>query len=67
MTRHNLYMFRCDKKLAQAEMAEKCGVSRRTYGLIESGDRGGSSAFWANLQSEFNVPDSEMWQLQKIV
>lgn len=66
MTRHNLYLLRCDKKLTQAEMAEKCGVSRRTYGLIEAGERGGSAKFWSNLKQAFNVPDAEMYPLQKL-
>ena len=65
MERHNLYVFRCDNKLTQAEFAEKCGVSRVTYGLIESGKRGGSAKFWRTLQSAFGVPDDQMWKLQK--
>ena len=66
MVRHNLYMFRCDKKLTQNEMAEICGVSRVTYAKIENGERGGSAAFWTTLQNVFGVPDEEMWKLQKL-
>lgn len=66
MTRHNLYMFRCERKLTKGKMAAKTGVSRTTYTMIESGKRDGSQAFWGNLQREFNVPDSEMWVLQKL-
>ena len=66
LTRHNLYVFRCDKKLKQSEMAEKTGVSRRTYGLVENGKRDGSQMFWSNLQREFDVPDSEMYSLMKL-
>lgn len=66
MERHNLYLFRCDKKLTQAEMAEICGVSRVTYGHIESGRRGGSQDFWNTLQQVFGVPDEQMWTLQKL-
>ena len=66
MERHNLYMLRCDNKLKQAEMAEKCGVSRRTYGLIEAGKRDGSAKFWNTLKEAFNVPDENMWHLQKL-
>lgn len=66
MERHNLYIFRCDNRLNQAEMAEKCGVSRVTYGKIENGERGGSADFWGTLQKVFGVPDEEMWKLQKL-
>lgn len=66
MGRHNLYMFRCDKKLTQAEIAAILGVSRATYSFIERGVRSGTNEFWATLQTTFNVPDAEMWKLQKI-
>ena len=66
MNRHNLYVFRCDQKLNQSEMAAKCGVSRATYAMIENGKRGGSQDFWNNLQKAFSVPDEKMWQLQKL-
>ena len=66
MERHNLYMFRCDKKLTQAEIAAILGVSRATYSFIERGVRSGANEFWAALQTTFNVPDAEMWKLQKL-
>ena len=66
MGRHNLYMFRCDRKLTQDEMATRLGVSRATYSFIERGIRGGTNEFWSKLQREFDVPDSEMWKLQKV-
>lgn len=66
MERHNLYLFRCDKKLNQAEMAEKCGVSRVTYGFIENGKRGGSQDFWNKLQEVFDLTDEKTRQLQKL-
>lgn len=65
MARHNLYMFRCDKKLTKGQMAKKTGVSRTTYAYIESGERDGSHKFWTNLQREFGVPDSDMYNLMK--
>lgn len=67
MTRHNLYMFRCNNKLTMGEMAARTGVSRTTYSNIEKGLRDGSQAFWNNLQHEFNVPDTEMYSLMKLV
>lgn len=66
MPRHNLYMFRCENKLTKTKMATRTKVSRTTYAKIENGERDGSRAFWNNLQREFNVPDSEMWNLQKL-
>lgn len=66
MKRHNLYMFRCDKRLTQAEIAAKIGVSRQVYANIEKGRNGGSAEFWGNLQRAFDVPDEEMYPLQKM-
>lgn len=64
--RHALYMLRCDNRLTQAEFAAKCGVSGRGYQNIEWGKRSGSAEFWAAVQREFSVPDSEMYSLMKI-
>lgn len=66
MERHNLYLFRCDKKLTQEEVAKKIGVCRATYAMVERGERSGSGEFWHRIQTEFDVPDSEMWKLQKL-
>lgn len=65
MTRHNLYMLRCDHKLTTEEMAKRTGVSRTTYSHIENGRRGGSQTFWSAVQREFEIPDEDMWKLQK--
>lgn len=65
MERHNLYMFRCDKKLTQAEMGNFCGVSRSSYANIEQGRRDGTMKFWDNLQEVFNISDSDLRKLRK--
>lgn len=65
MPRHNLYMFRCERKLTKGKMAKRTGVSRTTYTHIENGERDGSQTFWENLQREFGVPDSKMYSLMK--
>ena len=64
--RHNLYMLRCENKLTQAEFAAKIGVSCRGYQNIEWGERSGTASFWAAVQREFNVADSEMYSLMKL-
>ena len=63
--RTRLKQFRIGQHLKQSELAERTGVSCRTYGLIERGDRGGSAKFWDNLQKEFNLSDETTRQLQK--
>lgn len=65
MERHNLYLFRCDNKLTQGEMAKRCGVCRTTYANIENGKRDGSLKFWNRVQAEFNVSDPLLRTLQK--
>lgn len=64
--RTELKLFRVRHGLNQAEMAEKCGVSRVTYGKIENGERFGNYEFWRNLQTEFNVLMDEMYKLMKL-
>lgn len=63
--RYKLYMLRCSKKLTKGEMAEKTGVSRVTYGLIENGKRQGNADFWHKVQSEFSIPDEQMYSLMR--
>ena len=66
IARHNLFMFRCNMRLTQAEMAAKLGVSRATYSFIERGHRSGTADFWAKFKRVFNIPDSEMYSLMKL-
>ena len=64
--RNNLYILRCKHQLTQAEIAAKIGVSRLTYSYVEQGERSGNQAFWEAIQRIFNVPDEEMYSLQKV-
>ena len=63
--RNNLYMFRHNKRLSQAEMAEKIGCHRATYAAIEIGTRDGRLAFWAKLQKAFDIPNADLVALMK--
>lgn len=65
--RLNLKVFRIKHKLTQAKFAEKVGVSRQNYRMIEKGERSGDlQGFWNSLQKSFNVPDEKMFALTKI-
>ena len=64
MKRNELKVLRVRNNLTQPLMAEKLGVSKSTYNLIEQGKRRGSAEFWLTLQKEFNLKDSEVWKLQ---
>lgn len=63
--RDELKVLRIRKHLKQGEIAEKLGVSRSTYSLIERGVVQGSTDFWNSLQREFEIPDAEMFILMK--
>ena len=65
--RTSLKQFRIGVHLTQSEFAETTGVSRATYSYIERGIRSGTAEFWSNLQKVFNVPDEQMWKLQKMM
>lgn len=64
--RVELEVFRVRQKMSKTEFADKLGVSRSNYSLIEMGKRNGTFEFWSKLQETFNVPDSEMWTLIKL-
>ena len=63
--RKNLYMFRCDKRISQRQIAEKIGVHRETYASVERGDRNGTLTFWRKFQTAFDIPDAEMGGLMR--
>lgn len=64
--RTNLKVFRTAHKLRQTDIAYELGVSRATYSYIERGLRSGTAEFWSKLQSTYNVPDEDMYALQKL-
>ena len=65
MARMNLRSMRGSLCLTQEEMADRIGVSNQTYSLVELGKRRGSMSFWKGLQTAFNLPDAQMWQLMQ--
>lgn len=65
MKRNELKILRVSHGLTQELIAQKVGLSKAAYNLIENGKRRGSKDFWLKLQSEFNLNDAEVWQLQK--
>lgn len=64
--RHNLYLFRCDQRMTQAQIAEKLGVSRQLYASIEKGRQRVSAEFWSTLQRVFEIPDADMYGLMRL-
>lgn len=65
MQRTNLKILRVSQKMTQQEFADKIGVKRSTYSLIETGERSGKPDFWQALQKAFNIDDAEMYGLMK--
>lgn len=63
--REKLKNLRKKHNLTQQQMAQRLGRSRSSYIAIENGIRDAHPCFWEKLQSEFNIPDSEMYSLQK--
>lgn len=61
-----LKVFRIQQHMTQAEFAEKAGINRSYYSMIESGKRKGTQDIWDRLQKAFNIDDAEMWNLTKI-
>jgi DNA-binding XRE family transcriptional regulator len=64
--RRELKRLRLHNFLTQAEMADKCGVSRNNYAYIEQGNRAGSADFWFTLQKEFNIPFERLDDMRKV-
>ena len=51
--------------LTQEQMAEKIGISKGAYSLIERKERVGSRKTWLKIQQLFKLKDEEVWKLQK--
>lgn len=63
--RTDLKILRIKHNLTQTDIAQKLGISRSTYNLVEQGKRNGSKKFWLAVQNLFELGDAEVWKLQK--
>ena len=63
--RTNLKLLRVKHNMTQDEFAETVGVSRTTYAGVEQGNNNGTRRFWENVQNEYGIQDSAMWELMK--
>ena len=63
--RIKLKQFRVGLQLTQQEVADKLHISSFSYASIENGKRDGSFQFWTDLQTAFNIADSDMYALMK--
>lgn len=63
--RRELKLLRVTQELTQQQMAERCGVSKATYCVIEQGKRHGSLDFWKRVQKEFELDGEQIWQMQQ--
>ena len=59
----SLRILRVKYGLNQEEMAQRLGMSRQNYGLIETGKAPGNIRFWSKVQQEFNLSGEDMWEL----
>lgn len=58
-----LRMLRAEHGLSQEEMAQRLGMSRQNYGLIESGKAPGTIRFWCKVQKAFGLSGEQMWSV----
>ena len=58
-----LRTLRASYDLTQEEFAERAGVSRAVYSMVECGMRKGKAEFWAAIQRAYSIPSAEMWAL----
>lgn len=57
-----LKIIRVTEDLTQQEMADRLGITRAHYVMIENGRKKGSIDLFRRLQETFNLGDAETWQ-----
>lgn len=63
--RLELKVLRTKSNLTQNQMADRLGVTRVNYLLIENGKSNGTLKFWDRLQSEFGLTPKKLDQIRK--
>lgn len=63
----NLKGLRASRDLSQQEMADRLGISRSTYSMIEQGRRNGSGVLWTKLRDEFGLSPEQVFEVMKEV
>lgn len=62
--RKELKILRLEHDITQDQLAEKIGISKGAYALIEQGKRVGSDKTWLKLQEIFNLTGEQVWALK---
>lgn len=65
MKNKKLHELRTKQGMTQQDTADKIGVSRSLYSLIETGRRKGSRGFWTAVQALYGLTDAETWEMIK--
>ena len=61
----NLHKLRTSYNLSSAKLGKKLGYSKEYIWKIERGECIGTVYFWETVQTFFNIPDADMWTLQR--
>lgn len=61
--RIKLKQFRISLDMSQEQFADALEISRSQYAAIENGQRYGTLKFWNRLQSKYNLPKSDVFDM----
>ena len=59
----NLKVFRAAHDLSQQEMADKLGIARSTYSMVERGERQAGMKIWNRFMEKFGLTPDEIYEL----
>ena len=60
-----LQQLRLSHGLSQSDLGKKLGYTRQYIARIECGMSEGKKSFWLDIQTFFNIPDTDMWSIYK--